>query len=144
MMYVYLDRLVNILNCSVYHVQTDKESQWCWFWKTKCVLILVTCMLQQLQKAWSGSLTYATAENAASHMFTLMTCAYTFWRISNARKKRMRVLFFLFNQCECVTGTHFIGLCIILPYTIDWPFDTRNTVVKTVTVWLESFFLDYV
>ena len=121
-----LDRLVNILNCSVYHVQKDKETLWCWFREKvavsnkKCVLIVVPCMLQQLQKAWSGSLTYATAEDAASHMFTLMTYAYTKWGILNDWKERMWVPFFslITNVLhgECVTGNYFIGLCISSPF----------------------------
>ena len=86
--------------------------------RIKCVLIVVPCILQQLQKAWSGSLTYATAEDAASHMFTLMTYAYTNWGILNDWKERMWVPFFSLStnilHGECVTGNHFIGLCIVV------------------------------
>ena len=77
-------------------------------------------MLQQLQKPWSGSLTYATAEDVASHMLTLMTYAYTIWGILNDWKERMWVPFFslITNVLhgECVTGNHFIGLCIRSPF----------------------------
>ena len=98
-MYVKNWSTCNILKSPVYHARNDIEKI-VEVSNKKCVFIHVTSMVQQLRKVWHGSLTYATAEVVASHMFTLMTCAYTFWRILNARKERMwvSVQFFLLEH----------------------------------------------
>ena len=83
-------------------------------------------MLQQLQKAWRGGLTYATAEVVASHMFTLMTCACTFWRILNARKERMWVPVLFFSLQEHMLNDLIDHLTLKTPCFKRWQCDWNS------------------